>query len=293
MARWKRVTLFLFGVVMSVYMVGNFRSLRDISEVYLQRSMVTHSVTPPKIAVAEKNELVLDHSAASTTPQTLEIEKLNAAVVHLTNQLEELKATLVQPNELISSTNESNFTAEKSDAEIITSTPGQTNSSSSTWIEQNETFQSPEFPFPKTCVFEQAPSGLGTVYDIAIFYHVGFINNWRNIVWDQLDTLEVCGLGYMASSMAVSHHTPPEGSNGTLDELVQMIHDFPFSAKLNISYMEATTFPYEKTILVCVFFMSLFLFVSVFFKLAQPSLIPFLSGFGFKNVPFESIGIST
>jgi len=278
--RWKRVTsLILLGVVIVVYMEGNFRALRGISEIYLQRNTFSDSVKQQKFIAADENDL-LDHGAVGQSPQTVEIEKLNAAVINLTNQLLELKASskfdsnftaeisdsevsaplqkeILNNSSLLSQKElggnfDSNFTEEKkNDAEITTSIL-QTESSNSTLIEQKETFKSPEFPFPKTCVFEQPLSGIDASYEIAIYYHVGFMNNWRSIVWDQLDTLEACGLGYMASSMTVSHHTPSQGSTGSLDELVQIINDFPFSAKLNISFIEATTFPYEKNILVCV-----------------------------------------
>jgi hypothetical protein len=78
-------------------------------------------------------------------------------------------------------------------------------------------------PYNKTCHFEflAAPDGLGVSYDVSLFYHIGMLNNWHQIVLDQFDTLEYCGLGYIASDMTISFHNP--SPNVTESESVQQI----------------------------------------------------------------------
>jgi hypothetical protein len=104
------------------------------------------------------------------------------------------------------------------------------------------------FPYPKTCRFEQPLHGIGIAYDIALFYHVGMKNSWKDIVWDQLDTLESCGLGYMASSLTVSY-SKPDGENYTVDDIVGIFNQFSFITRLNLSYIEAKNPPVERDIM--------------------------------------------
>lgn len=81
-----------------------------------------------------------------------------------------------------------------------------------------------EFPYPKQCQFEY------TIADkdvpIHLVYHVGMLRNWKRVVMDQLQTLALCGLGYMASSLTVSY------SAGNLEELQQVTEQFPFVTSL-------------------------------------------------------------
>ncbi len=102
----------------------------------------------------------------------------------------------------------------------------------------------PEFPYRKTCHYQQPHNESGKTYDIALFYHVGMLNNWKNIVYDQLDTLEKCGLGYMASSLTLSYNLAL--SDTSVDELSELVNQFPFSSTCNISYIEATAIPWEQ-----------------------------------------------
>lgn len=110
-------------------------------------------------------------------------------------------------------------------------------------------YQFPQFPYPKTCHFEPPPVGLGTSYDVALFYHVGMKNSWAEIVRDQLDTLETCGLGYMASSMTISYHISSDVDNYTVDDLKGLLDRYPFVSQLNISYIEAKSGPIERDIM--------------------------------------------
>ena len=100
-----------------------------------------------------------------------------------------------------------------------------------------------EFPYPKTCRFEQAPPG--EAFEIALFYHVGMMNNWKRIVKDQLHTLETCGLGYMASSLTISYSVGANSTNSR-EVLAQILNQFAFTATLNISYVISTSVPWEK-----------------------------------------------
>jgi len=119
-------------------------------------------------------------------------------------------------------------------------------------VKEDEEYKKFEFPYPKSCQFERPPPGHGTDYDIAIFYHVGFINNWKTIMWDQMHTLETCGLGYMASNMTISYYSSMDDSTTTttVAELVELVKQFRFTENLQtITYMQATSSPFEKPIL--------------------------------------------
>ena len=116
---------------------------------------------------------------------------------------------------------------------------------------EKEEYKIFEFPYPKSCQLERPPPGHGTDYDIAIFYHVGFINNWKTIMWDQMHTLETCGLGYMASNMTISYYSMDDSTTTKkVAELVQLVEQFRFTKNLqSIHYMQVTSSPFEKPIL--------------------------------------------
>jgi len=102
-----------------------------------------------------------------------------------------------------------------------------------------EQFQ--EFPYPKLCKFERPPPGIGTEYKIAVFYHVGMVNNWKDIVRDQLHTMDICGLGHMASSFSVTY-----SNISKTDEIVEIMDEFSFTKSLKLSYIQATAAPWER-----------------------------------------------
>jgi hypothetical protein len=80
------------------------------------------------------------------------------------------------------------------------------------------------------------------------------LRNWHEIVLDQLDTLERCGLGYMASDMTISFSQP--SPNRTENESIQEIqgllnlHHFATRLSSNITFLSIdTAFPYERPIM--------------------------------------------
>lgn len=108
----------------------------------------------------------------------------------------------------------------------------------------------------KTCSFEfaVAPDGLGVTYEISLFYHIGMLRNWHEIVLDQLDTLERCGLGYMASDMIISFSDPSPNSteNDSIQEIRELLDRHQFATRLssNITFLNIdTAYPYERPIM--------------------------------------------
>ena len=99
-----------------------------------------------------------------------------------------------------------------------------------------------EYPYNKTCEFEYlaAPNVNKThSYSISLYYHVGMIGNWRNIVHDQLDTLERCGLGYMATKFTISVNT--EAPDNAYEELGLILQKYHFTHLLvSIRYLRST-----------------------------------------------------
>ena len=129
-----------------------------------------------------------------------------------------------------------------------------TNSNTTSWLQSpsSSPTQKPfrkempfqEFPYAKTCKFELPPQGIGTSYEIALFYHVGMMKNWKNIVRDQLHTLDTCGLGYMASSLTMSY-----ANGNSTDELVNILNEFTFTQSLPISFIQSMAEPWETEIM--------------------------------------------
>jgi hypothetical protein len=114
-----------------------------------------------------------------------------------------------------------------------------------TSLQEEPDYTVPEFPYPKACHYWQQVDDKGKeTYDVSLFYHVGMINNWKSVVYDQLQTLEKCGLGYIASTLTVSYHLP--STNSSVNELHELVLQFPFSSHLNISYIQATSVPWEQ-----------------------------------------------
>jgi len=98
-----------------------------------------------------------------------------------------------------------------------------------------------EFPYPKQCQMEYTPNYRDMFGDVQIHvvYHVGMLNNWKRVVMDQLQTLTICGLGYMASSLTISY------SGDDVDELKHIVELFPFITQLKqigqLVYLPAST----------------------------------------------------
>jgi len=191
------------------------------------------------LGFAASNFRLLSHASRSIHTETLMgLKKLQKEIQ--TDYDSKKHNTSLQPreegkNELVESKEEKsdlvfNLTQDASDSEI------------------DELFKISEFPYPRQCHFEKPLDGHGITYDIALFYHVGMFNNWKNIMWDQLGTLEACGLGYMASSLTVSYSMSSNSSftNPGIDELVDLFNQFTFSNTLKISYVQASAAPWKQ-----------------------------------------------
>jgi hypothetical protein len=114
-----------------------------------------------------------------------------------------------------------------------------------TSLKEEPNYTVSEFPYPKACHYWQQLDDEGReTYDVSLFYNVGMINNWKSVVYDQLQTLEKCGLGYIASTLTISYHLPSIDSS--VNELHELVLQFPFSSHLNVSYIEATSVPWEQ-----------------------------------------------
>jgi hypothetical protein len=110
--------------------------------------------------------------------------------------------------------------------------------------------------FNKTCQFEYdaLPPGLGVSYAVSLFYHIGMLNNWRQIVLDQLDTLEYCGLGYIASDMTISFHnvSPNQTETESSTQILELLNQYRFASRLlsNITFLDASmSSPHERLIM--------------------------------------------
>jgi len=106
----------------------------------------------------------------------------------------------------------------------------------------------------KDCHYDRLafPIGLGTRYEVSLSYHVGMINNWREIIQDQFSLLESCGLGYLASQITISYYNPIVGStsNSSIQKLQEILRKYPFSSRLNSTFIDASRhYPYEQPIL--------------------------------------------
>jgi hypothetical protein len=86
--------------------------------------------------------------------------------------------------------------------------------------------------------------------NVALFYHIGIMKHWRSTVYDQLHTLETCGLGYMVSSLTVSYSIHPEYCNVEQDDcvtqLAEFLSQFDFTQTLNITFIESLEAPWES-----------------------------------------------
>lgn len=113
-----------------------------------------------------------------------------------------------------------------------------------------------DIAYNKTCMFEYlaAPEGLGSFYNVSLFYHIGMLNNWREIVLDQFDTLERCGLGYIASNLTISFYNPSTDVSDleSVHQIMELLHQFQFTTYLpsNATILSASnSFPWERPIM--------------------------------------------
>jgi len=188
------------------------------------RSLTTHNIRWKPVLIAFFS---LGLAASNFRIIPLVLRSTNTA----THGHENLKGEIIQSeHDSKKQSNVLNLTQDASDSEIA------------------ESYKIPEFSYPRQCHFEKPLDGHGTTYDIALFYHVGMFNNWKNIMWDQLGALESCGLGYMASSLTISYSMASNSSstNPGIDELIDLINQFTFAATLNISYVQASAVPWEQ-----------------------------------------------
>ena len=87
-----------------------------------------------------------------------------------------------------------------------------------------------EWWYPLTC---PAKSYLSRNYSVVVGYHVGIMNNWRNIVLDQLRTLHKCGVGELASHLYVTYSN--NNRQNSVGELKAMFNRYPFARKTTFS----------------------------------------------------------
>jgi hypothetical protein len=115
-------------------------------------------------------------------------------------------------------------------------------------LSNSTSYALPEFAYPKTCHFEILQKEESKSIDIALFYHVGIMNHWKSIVYDQLQSLEYCGLGHMASSLTVTYSIQPEYYNNSdyATTFTDFINQFTFTKTLNLTFIKALEVPWES-----------------------------------------------
>ena len=104
-----------------------------------------------------------------------------------------------------------------------------------------------EFPFNLTCpnYYRRQLSDGGIArpnVTIAIAYHVGMIRNWKDVVLDQLNTLDQCGLGHIANDMLLSY------SGGSVTEVLDLLPPYNFSFQVGATVSPEHP-PWEGTIM--------------------------------------------
>jgi len=98
------------------------------------------------------------------------------------------------------------------------------------------------------------PQGLDDTYDVSIFYHIGMVNNWKDIVKEQLAKIEACGLGYIASGLTITFSNPSAEVSvlNSTREIRDLLHQYNFSKKLsdNLTIIDASShYPYEVKVM--------------------------------------------
>ena len=80
--------------------------------------------------------------------------------------------------------------------------------------------------------------------DLTLAYHIGFLNNWRDVVTDQVSTITSCGLGAALKSIIISHSNATQDN---LSEVTKMISERRINAP--IQFVVAHSMPYEGPIM--------------------------------------------
>lgn len=91
------------------------------------------------------------------------------------------------------------------------------------------------FPFYLNCqrwVPSHADSETQRQYEIVLNFHVDMVSNWRQIVRDQMNTLDRCGLGPVASSRFLVTY-----SHGEESELKDVLRQYSFSSQATYSFV--------------------------------------------------------
>jgi len=69
-------------------------------------------------------------------------------------------------------------------------------------------------------------------FTVAIAYHVGMVNNWKVIVYDQMNTLKLCGLSDTVDRLMISY------SNGDKTDLDKVLYLESFGDRKTIKIVE-------------------------------------------------------
>jgi hypothetical protein len=102
-----------------------------------------------------------------------------------------------------------------------------------------------EFPYEMTCSYFGADNlNYRKNVTIALAYHVGMVNNWRDVVRDQLHTLHQCGLGHAARHMLLSY----SGRDDEMDQISELMEPFDFSFHL-VRVVQPKSIPWEGAIM--------------------------------------------
>jgi hypothetical protein len=97
-----------------------------------------------------------------------------------------------------------------------------------------------EFPYPLSC----PPNILNTTnYSVIVAYHIGMLKNWRDVVTEQLTTLEICGLGRGMTKMIITYSSKNDTEN-SFEELHRIVYRYTFASKVTF-HNSSNLLPYE------------------------------------------------
>lgn len=106
-----------------------------------------------------------------------------------------------------------------------------------------------EFPFDLTCPYINIEdSKKHRSVTIALAYHVGMLNNWKNVVLDQLQTLHQCGLGHVAQHLLLSYTGGEDEKTTALGEILDLMEPYDFSFQL-VRVVQPQVAPFEGAIM--------------------------------------------
>ena len=167
-----------------------------------------------------------DEEAAMIMPEkndNVSRAELLVAIQSLTKEDKQalLHDVLEDDPHMVVTTNHHHATAEElhkndiDNAKDISSTDHLVSAFGSLTAEEREgiinTVNGKEYPYRLTCpnhedtadILKAAPGN--ATRSVIIGYHIGMLNNWREVVKDQLNTLYQCGLGLVADHMFISY----------------------------------------------------------------------------------------